>query len=119
MTNPKAYFLPEELRCDHCHGEQMDEKFLSLIVELKERLKIPFPILVAYRCPKHPLEFFMKGQGPHQTGRAIRVGLKGVRAYKALREALSMGFLGIGVHNDYIHLDMIERPEGPLVWPER
>lgn len=108
-------YTEEELSCvcGTCH---MEPVFVSMISNLKERLRFPIEVLAGYRCEEHPLEPPREGCETHQTGRAIEVLASGPRAYKIVREALEMGFLGIGIGNGVVHLDMDDSLPRPNIW---
>lgn len=123
------YFTVEELACKHCKEngtwdgkDYMDESFVHWVDELRERMNFPFIVTSAYRCPEHPIEARKSAPGPHSSGKAIDIQVSGKRAFKLLREALSMGFVGIGVNQKgdhsqrFIHLDMWFEGDRPTIW---
>lgn len=114
------YFTETELACSHCGKCEMDPTFMEMMDLLREKMNFPFIVTSAYRCPQHPIEARKKAPGAHSSGRAIDIAVEGVRAYKLLREALAMGFVGIGVQQKgsgrFIHLDMDFDSDRPMVW---
>jgi zinc D-Ala-D-Ala carboxypeptidase len=118
----KGYFTPEELDCSHCKKQGMDPLFMEMVVELRERLRFPFIVTSGYRCPSHPNETH-RTTSAHQAGKAIDICVSGPRALKLIREALNMGFVGLGVSQKgadlskrFIHLDMWVEGPRPSVW---
>ena len=100
----------------------MDEAFMHAIITLRERM-FPFIVFSAYRCPEHNAEVSTTGTtGPHTTGKAMDIRVDGTAARLLLDAAVRYGFEGIGLNQQgargrrFIHLDMMERPEGPVVW---
>lgn len=129
MSQTYRYFTSEELGCKHCieegitdSHENMDEGFMENIVMLREKLAFPFIVTSAYRCPNHPIEARKSSPGAHSTGKAIDIHVTRKRAHRLLKEAMAMGFIGIGVSqkgNDdskFIHLDMWYEGPRPNVW---
>jgi uncharacterized protein YcbK (DUF882 family) len=128
MAEPKnyQYFTAEELacKCKHadCPKHGMDEAFMDFIIVLRERM-FPFVVASAYRCPRHNEEVSTTGKtGPHTTGKAMDIRIDGTAARLLLNAAVRYGCEGIGIQQQgprgrrFIHLDMVERPEGPVVW---
>lgn len=86
----------------------------------------PFPITSAYRCPDHNAKVSSTGRtGPHTTGRAIDIGVRGEQAFKLVQLALQYGttFTGIGLQQKgqgrFVHLDDLPNAQGqprPTVW---
>lgn len=120
------YFEDWELgcRCPKCRdnptADNMDPKFMEVLIGMRERLGFAFPISSGYRCPEHPVEKGKASPGAHTTGKAVDITVSGVRAYKLLREAMEVGILGIGVNQKggsrYLHLDMWAEGPRPSIW---
>lgn len=98
--------------------------FMEKIEILRVRVGFPLPVTSAARCPKHNRSVSGTGDdGPHTTGRAIDFGISRQQAYIVMREALTMGFTGIGIQQKgggrFIHLDDLPdspRQPRPTVW---
>lgn len=122
------YFQPSEFACkglNCCGGAvRMDHAFLLEIDELRHRCGFPFIITSGYRCPIHNAKVSSTGStGPHTTGRAADIAVSHANALKLIREALAMGFTGIGVQQKgggrFIHVDNLPNAPGqprPTVW---
>lgn len=118
------YFRPAEFDCHHCGRNHMDEQFLAELDELRHRCGFPFPITSGYRCPEHNNAVSTTGwDGPHTTGRAADIGVRGAQALTVVRIAIEMGFTGIGIQQKgatrFIHLDNLpnaERQPRPTIW---
>lgn len=128
MAKPKdyQYFTAAELACkctyEECPRHGMDEEFMHFIIVLRERM-FPFVVASAYRCPAHNNDVSTTGKtGPHTTGKAMDIRIDGTAARLLLDAAVRYSFEGIGIQQQgargrrFIHLDMMERPEGPVVW---
>ena len=77
-----------------------------------------------YRCPEHNGTVSLTGAtGPHTTGYAADLSVDRGQAYRVLREALILGFTGIGVQQKgggrFLHLDLLPNSTAhhrPTVW---
>jgi uncharacterized protein YcbK (DUF882 family) len=117
------YFSIDELKCQHCGADGMDESFMVKVEALRHELGFPFVVTSAYRCKDHIIERKKKTPGAHASGHAIDIAVSGDKAYKLLDAALRVGMTGIGVNqkgnNRFIHLDDLEWDESrprPWVW---
>jgi zinc D-Ala-D-Ala carboxypeptidase len=102
----------------------MSPAFMDSLEQLRSAYGKPMPITSGYRCPKHNAAVSNTGgDGPHTTGRAADIGVRGSDAKRLLSEALKLGFTGIGINQKgnarFIHVD--DLPNGatcprPTVW---
>lgn len=120
-----TYFSPAKLACPHCQALKIDPVLLDYTTAVRIVCGFPFPETSGYRCPVHNQDVSSTGPtGPHTTGKALDLGLRGQQAYKLLSEALNhAGFTGVGVKQHgtsrFIHLDIIQPAPGvprPTVW---
>lgn len=129
MNTPRdyQYFSAEELACKCsypiCPRHGMDDDFMEKIVDLRRELNFPFVISSAYRCPNHNVDVSTTGaNGPHTQGKALDIRIDGSAARILLDAAIRYQFEGVGIQQQgprgrrFIHLDMMERPSGPVVW---
>lgn len=108
-------FELSEFACSHTGKNEMDSSFLSKLDELRDRCGFPFVITSAYRDITHPVEAKKNKGGTHTQGIAadIRVS-NGTQKYTIVKEAMAMGFTGIGIANTFIHVDT--RTTTPVIW---
>ena len=100
------FFQIEEFDCQHTGNNRMDPEFLERIDALRLMCNFPFVITSGYRDPTHPIEAAKTKPGTHAQGIAcdIKVDTSDKR-YTLINNALLMGFSGIGVDSEFIHLD--------------
>jgi zinc D-Ala-D-Ala carboxypeptidase len=116
------HFTSAELACRCGCGMLPDRDFMEKVEALRVKCGFAFRVTSAARCPSHNAKVSATGRsGPHTTGRAIDVGCIGKEALAVVRNALSMGFSGIGVNQKgnarFIHLDDLpEAPGQPRPW---
>ena len=119
------HFKRDEFACNCCGANQINDRFVDELDEMREQLGFPFVIRSGYRCPAHNARVSETGEnGPHTTGRAVDIAVNGANAYRLIAAAIQHGFTGIGVSQKgdhkrrYIHLDMLvdEGRFRPTVW---
>jgi len=119
------HFSLSEFACkgaDCCGGlVLMDHGFIDRIDELREAVGFSLRISSGYRCPAHNQRVSSTGpNGPHTTGKAADIDVDRTRSWYVLREAMLMGFTGIGVHQKgsrrFLHLDDLETQPRPTTW---
>jgi hypothetical protein len=125
MDSGYQYFSIEELQChgmDCCGGQAgMDHDFMVKLVSMRRELGFPFIVTSAYRCPLHNTRVSSTGdKGPHTTGHAADIAVKGYNAYRLLECALRHNMTGIGIKQTgkhrFIHLDDLNDHNRPVVW---
>lgn len=114
------HFTPAELVCKCGCGMLPEPDFMEKVERLRNFCGFPLPVTSAARCPDHNEKVSRTGRtGPHTTGRAIDIGVRGAQAVTLISLALDEGFTGIGVSQKgasrFIHLD--DLIEGrPTTW---
>jgi len=117
MNSIWQHFTIEELTCNcGCENMLMDEAFMAKLVFLRKRVKFAMPITSGYRCPSHNHAVSDTGlDGPHAQGKAVDVQISGELATILIRDALNIGFLGVGIRQRgerdkrIVHLDTVPR----------
>ena len=108
-------FELSEFACSHTGKNEMDSSFLSKLDELRDRCGFPFVITSAYRDITHPVEAKKNKGGTHTQGIAVDIRVSnGTQKYTIVKEAMAMGFTGIGIANTFIHVDT--RTTTPVIW---
>lgn len=110
------HFTPSEFycKCPECNSSKhvnMDHYFLYLLDELRELCGFPFVITSGYRCKNHPVEKAKSTPGVHNKRIAADIQVSSGAQRRAIVEgALRLGFNGIGVHEQFVHVDLRDRP---------
>ena len=109
------YFELSEFNCQHTGNNEMKPEFLEKLDALRHVCAFPFVITSGYRDPSHPIEAAKEIPGTHAQGIAadIRV-VSSNKRFRLIKEALALGFTGIGVDPSFIHLDI--RASSPVIW---
>ena len=128
--NTLQYFRPHEFAC-HCGecgstGLEMEYLFLVKLDQLRKHLGRPMQITSGYRCSAYNEKISTTGpNGPHTTGRAADVLIKGPEAFHMMQQCTLGGWMtGIGLNQKgpmakrFIHLDDLVAPghPRPRVW---
>jgi uncharacterized protein YcbK (DUF882 family) len=120
-------FTFSEMRCKETDTNRMDKEFMDMLQQLRHRIGQPLYIASGYRDASHSAEKSKKnaGSGPHPSGKAVDIKVYGKQAMVVVREALALGFTGVGLkqHGEaahrFVHLDTMpsskERPR-PWLW---
>ena len=75
----------------------------------------PFHITSGYRSEKHSIESKKAKPGTHAQGIAADIAVNGGAQRMAIvKNALAMGFNGVGVARGFIHVDI--RQTTPVLW---
>ena len=115
MEIPVRYFELEEFNCQHTGNNEMKPEFLEKLDALRHVCAFPFVITSGYRDPSHPIEAAKEIPGTHAQGIAADVRVvSSNKRFRLVKEALALGFTGIGVDPSFIHLDI--RASSPVIW---
>ena len=109
------YFKLEEFDCQCTGNNEMSVDFIRKLDELREACGFSFVITSGYRDPSHPIEARKSKPGTHAQGIAADIAVSGgAERYKIVKEAMRLGFTGIGVAKTFIHVDT--RKTTPVTW---
>ena len=109
------YFKIEDFDCQETGENQMSPEFLNMLDILRENAGFPFVITSGYRSPNHSIEAKKEKAGTHAQGIAADIKVNsGAERMIIVKEALALGFTGIGVAKTFIHVDI--RKTTPVVW---
>ena len=92
----------------------MKHEFILKLDQLRKECGFPFIITSGYRSPDHPVEAKKSSPGTHAMGIAADIAIRGGwQRFKVVDEALALGFTGIGVGEDFVHVDTRQYP---MMW---
>lgn len=119
-----AHFSEDEMRCRcGCGLSMMDDSFMRWLEAVRVRLKKPMIVSSGFRCPDYNGRMSSTGRdGPHTTGCAADIAIRGADAHRLVRIALEMSVQGLGINQKgegrFIHLDVLMdwETEGPRPW---
>jgi len=109
------HFDLSEFNCQETGENEMSEEFLWAIDSLREKCGFSFVITSGFRSKNHSIEKAKKSPGTHAQGIACDIKVNGgAQRYKIAQEAIEMGFNGIGIAKDFVHVDL--RKTTPVLW---
>lgn len=113
--NLVKFFKISEFDCQYSGKNEMNPDFLEMLDHLRSLCGFPFVITSGYRDPSHPIEARKDRPGTHAKGIAADIAIyDGAARHIILKEAINMGFNGIGVAKSFIHVD--GRAGAPVIW---
>jgi zinc D-Ala-D-Ala carboxypeptidase len=116
------YFTLDELKCKcgECNstGAEMDIEFMRTLDTIREACGFPLFLSSAYRCPTYNQKVSSTGlAGPHTTGMAVDVLVRGEKAIVFLGKCIEAKITGYGIQQKgsgrFIHIDILTAPEFP------
>ncbi len=110
------YFNKDEFKCQHTGKNEIQDKLIYQLDKLRENCGFPFVITSGYRDSTHPIEAKKAKAGTHALGLAADIKVNnGVERYTIVREAIKLGFRGIGIANTFVHVD-VRNSKPPVMW---
>lgn len=92
-------------RCGKCEQILVDEMLVQRLQRLRDRFGKPIHITSGYRCLAHNKASGGSVKSLHMEGRAADVVIEGVEPLQVARAAEEMGVPGIGLYDDFVHID--------------
>ena len=109
------YFKLEDFDCQETGENEMSTEFIERLDGLRSVCGFPFIVTSGYRSPNHSIEAKKEQPGQHAQGIAADIKVVGGAQRRLLVEkALEMGFTGVGVDKNFIHVDI--RTTTPVLW---
>ena len=110
------YFDRDEFTCKETGENEIKNSFITKLDDLREVCGFPFVITSGYRSPRHSVEIIKPGGGgEHTKGHAADIAVNNAaQRFELVKQALALGFTGIGVANSFVHVDT--RKSEPKLW---
>jgi uncharacterized protein YcbK (DUF882 family) len=110
------YFTLDEFDCQETGENKIDYGFVVSLDKLREACQFPFVITSGYRSPEHSAEKSKpNGPGMHSRGLAADIAVaNGHQRFVLANNAMKMGFRGIGIAKDFVHVDL--RASESVLW---
>lgn len=119
MWENVRYFKPEEFESPDAvgSGRLMDEYFVSLLDQIRAKVKFPLVITSGYRTQAHNAEVGGKSESAHTRGHAADIAcLTSGQRFKLIEAALSVGINRIGIGSTFVHLDVDHELPPNVIW---
>lgn len=110
-TKLSKNFVATEFDCEGtgcCKETVIDEKLVEILQKIRDHFGKPIggSHLTAYRCPTHNANVANAAKGSlHTKGMAADISIEGVKPAEIAKYAESIGVLGIGLYDTFVHID--------------
>jgi len=101
-------FCLSEFQCPCCAHVIIHSDLLKLLVKLRNLVREPIYINSGFRCIKENKKVSGVDKSYHLFGMAADISLRSKRLMDIAEFAHSVGFKGIGVYKNFLHLDVRE-----------
>ena len=88
-----------------CGTVLIDEKLVSFLQKIRNHFGKAVTINSGYRCAKHNKAVGGSANSYHTKGQAADIVVKGVKPAEVAKYAESIGVLGIGLYDNFVHID--------------
>lgn len=113
------YFSPREFQlCSPpCNIEDMDQQFLNILDQIREKVGQPLNMTSAFRTKEWDQSKGRSGNGAHTKGLAVDFACNtGTLRAKIVEAALACGIRRIGVASGFVHVDVDSTLPQNVIW---
>lgn len=100
-----ANFTAREFSCKHCNVAKIDDKLIAYVQKIRTHFGKPVIINSGYRCVTHNKNVGGANGSYHLKGMAADIVVKDVAPAEVAKYAESIGILGIGLYDTFVHID--------------
>lgn len=107
-TQLSKNFVSTEFDCHGsgcCGNTKIDNQLVEILQKIRDYFEKAVNITSGYRCPTHNANVGGASQSYHTKGQAADFYISGVKPAEIGKYAESIGVLGIGVYDDFVHID--------------
>lgn len=123
-SNDISDFSWLELQCKcGCERADMSGEFMAQLQSIRDVVG-PMVVSSGFRCPLYNARVSRTGSdGPHTSGRAADIRVRGGKAYRLIEVAQAHGMTGLGISQKgphpqrFVHLDNLQNGETPAPRP--
>lgn len=94
-----------DCKCNQCNSTQIDPLLVAFLQKIRDRFNAPVVINSAYRCAVHNKAVGGAKNSKHLYGSAADIVVNGVKPVEVAKYAESIGVLGIGLYENFVHID--------------
>lgn len=103
-----ANFVSTEFDCHGkgcCSETLVDSKLVDYLQKIRNHFNAPVSVNSGYRCDRHNSAIGGASRSKHKYGQAADIVVKGIAPLKVAQYAESLGILGIGLYDSFVHID--------------
>lgn len=93
----------------YCSQTEIDPALVDILQRIRDHFDAPVTINSAYRCEKHNKSVGGASKSKHLFGQAADIKVSGVKPLKIAQYAESIGVKGIGLYDNFVHVDTREK----------
>lgn len=94
---------------------RMSPEFLEMLDALRESCGFPLVCSCYFRTVEWDISEGRSGNSKHTLGIAADIKFRNSwERYVIVQKAMELGFTGIGIHKDFVHVDI--REDTPVLW---
>lgn len=109
------YFKLDEFACQETGENNISPDLVAKLDDLRGACGFPFKITSGYRSPEHSIEKAKATPGNHAKGIAADISItSGSQRMTIVKNAIELGFSGIGIAKTFVHVDI--REDIPVIW---
>lgn len=109
INGKKTNFQIKEFACkDGSDTVKVDDELVEKLQCMRSYFGVPITINSGYRTPSHNRVVGGSQTSQHLLGKAADIVVKGVAPKKVGAFAKSIGFTGVGIYKDFVHVDTRE-----------
>ena len=91
--------------CGKCGKTPVDDVLVKYLQQIRDHFGEPMVITSGYRCAAHNAAVGGAADSRHTKGQAADFCISGVEPVQIARYAERIGVLGIGLYDDFVHVD--------------
>lgn len=94
-----------DCKCKECTQTKIDPLLVAFLQKIRTYFNAPVTINSGYRCENHNANVGGAKNSRHTKGQAADISVKGAEPKQVAKYAESIGVLGIGLYDSFVHID--------------
>lgn len=124
IKRASPHFLVSELACKCCGAYKCPTEAVIFFEAVRVDAGFAYVPNSTYRCEAHNKRVGGKPYSPHKLGLAMDIPCvdsvtkksDAIKRIKIVKAALKNGAQGIGIYASFVHVDIMKRAQGPVMW---
>ena len=94
-----------DCKCKNCSDTKIDPLLIAFLQAIRDHFNAPVTLNSGFRCVSHNKAVGGAANSKHLYGSAADITVKGVAPLDVAKYAQSIGVLGIGLYDTFVHID--------------